>query len=238
MKPVAIVRHFRTEGPGYFAICLERLGLPWRLVCVDTGASIPPDPAAFAGIAFMGGPMSVNDRLPWIDEACALIRRAVASDVPVIGHCLGGQLMAKALGGHVTAAQAKEIGWGEVEVLPGAESERWFGPECRRFTAFHWHGEEFSVPPGATRLAASGLCPNQAFSLGRHFAMQCHVEMTAELVEAWCWSGAEEIAASSGPGVQSAAAMQSELDVRLGQLHALADRIYGRWTQGLARLSS
>lgn len=233
MKPVAIVRHFRTEGPGYFAIYLERLGLPWQLVCIDAGEAIPHDPAAFAGIAFMGGPMSVNDPLPWIDEGCRLIRRAVENEVPVIGHCLGAQLMARALGGQVTAAPAKEIGWGEVDVVPGAESERWFGPDCRHFTAFHWHGEQFSVPPGATRLAASGLCPNQAFSFGKHIGMQCHVEMTAELVASWCCSGALEIASSAGPGVQTAAAMQVQLDARLRQLHALADRIYAHWALGL-----
>ena len=235
MKPVAIVRHFRTEGPGYFAIYLERLGVPWRLVRVDSGEPMPRDISAYSGIAFMGGPMSVNDPLPWIDAACRLIRSAVEREVPVIGHCLGGQLMAKALGSQVTVASAKEIGWGEVEVLPGAEAEHWFGRDCRRFTAFHWHGEQFGVPSGATVLLASPLCPNQAFCLGKHFGMQCHVEMTAELVEAWCWSGADEIAASTGPGVQSADSMQSDLDRRLAGLHVLADRIYARWTEGLVR---
>ena len=235
MKPVVIVRHFRTEGPGYFAIWLERLGVPWRLVQIDLGEPMPRDISAYSGIAFMGGPMSVNDPLPWIDAACRLIRSAVEREVPVIGHCLGGQLMAKALGGRVTAAREKEIGWGEVEVLPGAEAEHWFGADRRRFLAFHWHGEQFSVPPGATRLLASRLAPNQAFCVGKHFGMQCHVEMTAELVEAWCWSGADEIAASPGPGVQSAEAIQSDLDMRLANLHVLADRIYARWSEGLVR---
>ena len=113
MLPVAIFRHSPTEGPGYFAIFLERHGIPWRLVAVDQGAAIPAAAGAFSGLCFMGGPMSVNDPLPWIDQACALIRDADAASIPVIGHCLGGQLMSKALGGQVTKNPVKEIGWGE-----------------------------------------------------------------------------------------------------------------------------
>ncbi len=232
MKPVAIVRHYRTEGPGYFAIYLERCGLPWRLVRVDAGESLPGSAAAIGGLVFMGGPMSVNDDLPWIEPACALVRDCVNKGVPVLGHCLGGQLIAKALGGRVSANRTKEIGWGEVQVAPVQEARDWLG-EGRRHSVFHWHGETFSLPPGAVRVMSSVLCDNQAFALGKHFAMQCHVEMTAELIEAWCHSGMEEIALSPGPGVQSSEAMQSDLAPRLAALHALADRIYGRWVQGL-----
>jgi GMP synthase-like glutamine amidotransferase len=232
MKPVVIVRHYRTEGPGYFAIYLERCGLPWRLVRLDAGDPLPADPSTIGGIAFMGGPMSVNDDLPWIEAACALVRGCVEADVPVLGHCLGSQLMAKALGGRVSANRAKEIGWGEVQVVPVPEARRWLGEE-RTYKVFHWHGETFSLPPGAVRVLSSSLCDNQAFVLGKHFAMQCHVEMTAELIEAWCHSGAEEIAQSPGPGVQSPAAIEHDLSTRLAALHRLADRIYGRWVQGL-----
>jgi GMP synthase-like glutamine amidotransferase len=234
MKPVAIFRHWRTEGPGYFAIYLERCGLPWRLVRLDAGEPVPADPDAFSGLAFMGGPMSVNDRLPWIEHVCALVRRCADADVPVIGHCLGGQLMAKALGARVTANRHREIGWGEVHVSPVDEAAHWLGAEPPAHTVFHWHGETFGLPPGAVRLLGSALCENQAFALGKHFAMQCHVEMTAELIEAWCHSGAEEIASHPGPGVQSAEEMQRDLDTRLAGLHRLADRIYSRWIEGLS----
>src|SRR5262245_55774807 len=114
MKPVAIFRHLAAEGPGHFVTYLTRRNVPWRLVRIDEGEAVPGDPAGFSGLVFMGGPMSANDRLPWIDEILALIRAAVASDVPVLGHCLGAQLMAKALGGEVTRNAVKEIGWGKV----------------------------------------------------------------------------------------------------------------------------
>lgn len=233
MKPVAIIRHHHTEGPGYFATYLERCGLPWTLVTIDAGARVPDDPQLFSGIGLMGGPMSVNDPLPWVEPVLGLIRASVAAGVPVIGHCLGGQLMAKALGGTVTRNPVREIGWGMVKACDSSAARRWFGEDMTTFTAFHWHGETFSVPPGAHALLTSPHCPNQAFGLGRHIAMQCHVEMTAELIESWCYSGAEEIAAHPGPAVQRPEEIQRDLAVRLAGLHRLADRIYARWVEGL-----
>jgi GMP synthase-like glutamine amidotransferase len=234
MKPVAIFRHYPTEGPGYFAIYLERCGLPWQLIRLDAGDPVPADPGRFGGLCFMGGPMSVNDPLPWIDPATELIRRAVDHDVAVIGHCLGGQLMAKALGGVVTANRCREIGWRAVDVATNDEARRWFG-STRRFTGFHWHGETFSLPAGAARVLSSDLCVNQAFVMGKHIAMQCHVEMTCDLIDAWCISGAAEIEAHPGEGVQTVAQIQEDLAARLADLHALADGVYARWVEGVAR---
>ena len=96
-RPVAIFRFSRTEGPAYFAEWLEARGIEWQLVALDEGTPVPVDPRAFAGIAMMGGPMSVNDALPWKAPLSSLLRAAVDSEVPVIGHCLGGQLLAQAL---------------------------------------------------------------------------------------------------------------------------------------------
>jgi GMP synthase-like glutamine amidotransferase len=178
--------------------------------------------------------MSVNDPLPWIEPACGLVRAWVERGVPLLGHCLGGQLMAKALGAQVTRNRSREFGWGEVQIEHAEEARRWFGAGPRH-DVFHWHGETFSLPPGAVRLLSSALCANQAFVLGnRHLALQCHVEMTAELIETWCRSGADEIAAHPGRGVQSVDEMQCALDVRLAALHRLAERIYGQWMKGLA----
>ncbi|MCX8018557.1 MAG: type 1 glutamine amidotransferase, partial [Rhodocyclaceae bacterium] len=171
MKPIAIFRHSPGEGPGYFATFLDRHGLPWQLVCLDAGAAVPPRCEDFSGLCFMGGPMSVNDDLAWIPPVLALIRAAVAADIPVIGHCLGGQLMSKALGGVVTKNPVKEIGWGRVETVDPAAAD-WLGPICE-FEAFHWHGETFSLPAGATRILKSAHCENQAFVMGPHLGLQC-----------------------------------------------------------------
>src|SRR5687768_6482321 len=109
MKPVAIFRHSSTEGPGYLSAYLDEKEIPWQLIRIDAGDAVPGDPRQYAGLVFMGGPMSVNDDLPWIPHSLELIRAAVAANVPCLGHCLGGQLMAKALGGIVSRSPVKEI---------------------------------------------------------------------------------------------------------------------------------
>jgi len=236
MNPVAIFRHFPIEGPRYFATFLESHGIPWQLIRIDAGDAVPSDISAFSGLVFMGGPMSVNDELPWIAPVLALIRAAQMIDMPVLGHCLGGQLMAKALGGMVSRNAIKEIGWGDVTVVDDADAVRWFGHAAPAFRSFHWHGETFSIPPGARRLLSSTHCVHQAFALGNSLGMQCHIEMTAEMIDSWCESGAREIARSSdSPGVQQAAEIKVDLDQRLRGLHAVADGVYARWIEHLRR---
>jgi len=180
--------------------------------------------------------MSVNDELPWISPALALIRAAAVAAVPVLGHCLGGQLMSKALGGSVTRAAVKEIGWGAVDVLENSAAADWFGG-VKSFDSFHWHGETFSIPPGATRVLASPWCENQAFVTGPHLAMQCHVEMTPDLIRAWCqeWGNEVESIARRVPSVQTPAQMSAGLEDKVRALNAVADRLYDRWTGGLRR---
>ena len=234
MNPVAIFRHYVTEGPGYFATYLDRHGLPWTLIKLDEGAAVPADTDRFSGLVFMGGPMSVNDDLQWIAPVLELIRAAVARDVPVLGHCLGGQLMSRALAGQVTRAPVKEIGWGEVQPEDD-RAQAWFGSVRGSFLSFHWHGETFSIPEGATRVLSSPWCQNQAFVLGRHLGLQCHIEMTEDLVRDWCRTGVREIQNANSPAVQSVDAILANLQPRIEALHAVADSVYDRWVQGLDR---
>ncbi|HUP94475.1 MAG TPA: type 1 glutamine amidotransferase [Burkholderiales bacterium] len=233
MKPVAICRYAPHEGPGYFATYLTAHRIPWRLVKIDEG-DVLPELRDISGLGLMGGPMSVNDDLPWIAPMLELIRASVARDVPVIGHCLGGQLMSKALGGNVTRNAVKEIGWGRVDVSATPLASEW--GQSEPFDGYHWHGETFSVPTGAERIWYSAHCENQAFALSNHFAMQCHMEMTEDLIVSWCETGAHEIDVNlaRSPAVQTPQAMRENMDSRLGALHAVADRIYRRWTAGLA----
>ena len=234
MKPVAIFRHSPGEGPGYFATFLQRHSIPHQLVRVDAGEPVPSDPGEFSGLCFMGGPMSVNDPLPWIEPALALIRRAIAADQPVIGHCLGGQLMAKALGGTVTRNPVKEIGWGKVSVREAPQARDWLG-DTSSFLSFHWHGETFSIPQDATPLMASPYCANQGFVIGNSLGMQCHVEMTEAMIRLWNRQWADEVNGNRGPSVQSPQEMYQDMDIRLENLHAVADRLYTRWMAGLKR---
>jgi GMP synthase-like glutamine amidotransferase len=234
MKPIAIVRFAPHEGPGYFATYLSQHSLSWRLIRLDEGEDVPAVDS-IAGVGLMGGPMSVNDELAWIAPVLDLVRESVTRDIPVIGHCLGGQLMAKALGGRVSSNAVKEIGWGRIDAADTRVAAEW-GPR-QPFLGYHWHGETFSVPAGAEPVWSSAHCANQAFALGNHFAMQCHVEMTEELIESWCRTGAREIEESldRSPAVQTPDEMRDDMAARLDALHRVADRVYDRWTRALAK---
>ena len=235
MRPIAIFRFSETEGPAHFAEWLDRARLPWRLIAVDAGDPIPEDPREFAGIGMMGGPMSVTDALAWIDPLSRLLRDAVAAKIPVIGHCLGGQLLAQALGARVQRTQTPEIGWIDVETTDAAAREAWFGGHAR-FTPFQWHYDVFDLPAGATRVLTNRFNPNQAYVIDdRHIGFQCHIEMTDDLVLTWCRTGADEIAMPSTPPRQSRDDILRELPQRLAALQAVAGGVYARWVQQLAR---
>jgi GMP synthase-like glutamine amidotransferase len=237
MKPVAIFRHSPTEGPGYFAIFLEQQGIPWRLIAIDEGQTVPTTADDYSGLCFMGGPMSVNDPLPWIDPVCALIHDAVARNIPVIGHCLGGQLISKALGGQVTKNPVKEIGWGAALAEDHAIARHWLGELAGKAgTVFQWHGETFSIPPGATRLLANGYCANQMYVRGPHLGMQCHVEMTPEMIATWCEQWADEaLSVADQPSAQKPEQMLGELGERLPVMRQLSEQLYSVWISGLQR---
>lgn len=231
MKYVAIFRHARTEGPGYLAEYLDHRAIPWRLLRIDEGESVPASPEGFSGLVFMGGPMSVNDDLPWIPSVLKLIRAAVGVQVPVLGHCLGGQLMARALGGKVDRNPVKEIGWGRCEVSDDPVARQWFG-DLRAFDPFHWHGETFSLPEGAARILSSPYCENQAFALGPHLGLQCHVEMTEAMIRIWNRGWTRENAAPS-PSVQRPEEMYERMAERIAAMRVVTDRLYARWVAGL-----
>ena len=235
MNPIAIFRHAASEGPGYFSDFLHARNVPWTLIAIDAGEAVPLTASAYSGLVFMGGPMSVNDDLPWIPAVLALIREAVALDIPVLGHCLGGQLISKALGGIVSKNPHKEIGWGEVRISDNTIAREWFS-DSKKFNAFHWHGETFSLPQGATLLLSSAACAHQAYAIGKHLAMQCHVEITAAMIEEWCAIGAQEIASARSDYVQSAAEIQRLTPQYLADLHKIAACLYTKWLAGALNL--
>jgi GMP synthase-like glutamine amidotransferase len=237
MRPIAIFRFSPTEGPAYFSEWLDARAIPWRLVPLDAGASVPADPEAFAGIGMMGGPMSAYDDLAWNAPLSALLRRAVDAGIPVIGHCLGGQLLARALGATVARAPVAEFGWVGVDVCDVAARNDWFGGRAA-FETFQWHYDAFDLPQRATRVLTNAFNAQQAYVIDDlHIGLQCHIEMTQPLVESWLATGAHELPERSSPAAQSAADIRSALDARVAALHAIADDVYARWARGLARKS-
>jgi len=234
MKPIVVLRHWPSEGPGYLAEFLDQLKLPWSLIAIDQGATIPPTLENIAALVFMGGPMSVNDSLPWIEQEINLIRQARKIGMPVLGHCLGGQLIAKALGGIVRRNSVREIGWLPVSKINHSASEDWLSGLPSSFNVFHWHGETFSLPQGANLILSSPACHHQGFVLDNILALQCHLEMTEELVNIWAVDNSEELAIPSAT-VQSATQMLINIEPRITELHDIARRIYTRWLRPLLK---
>jgi len=232
MRPLTIFRHIACEGPAYLAEVLDRHAIPWRLVRIDEDEPVPDSLADSSGLVFMGGPMSVNDPLPWIEQELALIHRAQAENMPVLGHCLGGQLICKALGGTISANTVKEIGWHSVRKCNTPAAEKWLADLPDETTLFHWHGETFSIPDGAEVILESEHCPHQAFAIGNTLALQCHVEMMPPMVTEWAALYAHELQETSTT-VQSAEQMTTNLSARILEAQQVADIIYERWLSPL-----
>jgi len=233
IKPVIVFKNVSHEGPGYLGDFLTQQNIPWIIVNTNEVDSLPSSILGYSGVVIMGGPMSANDNLPWISVLLDLILEAKSADIPLLGHCLGGQLISKAFGGLVVANSVREIGWGEVAVVQNENGRHWFGDiEC--FNSFHWHGETFSLPDGAMHLLSSENCQNQAYSLGKHLAFQCHIEVNVEMVRSWCEFGVDELAAYAGsPSVQQAEDMQLNLPLHCFFLNKVAKQVYGQWIKGL-----
>jgi GMP synthase-like glutamine amidotransferase len=241
MKPIAILQHEAGVTAGHFAQWLQSRGLASQLIEIDRGARVPAAAIDYAGLCSLGGNMSVNDALPWIDDELALLRDAVARGVPVIGHCLGGQLLARALGAPVRRHALKEMGWLPVLVDDPVLAQEWFGVTNGPLELFHWHGDAFELPPGARRILSSPLTANQAYVIERegigHIGMQFHIEMTPELVRSWAQDPAaeaevaEERARTGGPGVQSPTEMLRNVESRSAAMQPLAWHLYDRWAR-------
>jgi GMP synthase-like glutamine amidotransferase len=232
MKPLTIFRHIACEGPGYLDNVLKRYSIPYRLVKIDLNESLPRGIEETSGLVFMGGPMSVNDPLPWISQELALIQAAQACGMPVLGHCLGGQLISKALGGTVSANAVKEIGWHPVRKSSTAAAADWLADLPQASTLFHWHGEMFSIPQGAEVVLENDNCAHQGFTIGNTLALQCHVEMTASMVAEWALLYRDELE-NAASTVQSAEEMTANLDARIAAAQRVADSLYRRWLRPL-----
>lgn len=228
-RPIGIIQFSLTEEPGFLADYLHARQIPFVVHRLDLGEPVPTKAGTYSGIAMLGGPMSVNETLPWTASLVALVAQAFANSVPMFGHCLGGQFMAKSLGARITDAPVWEVGWGRADVLPVPEASGWFG-DIRSFDAFHWHNETFSIPDGAVNILSTRYCANQAFVLGPHIGMQCHMEMTKALVELWVATGKDTLARSgSMPSIQSMDALIADLDAQVVALQAVTTRLYDRW---------
>lgn len=233
MKPVRIFRHMACEGAGYLGEILEQRGIAAQIVCIDEGHTVPTSLEDISGLVFMGGSMSVNDPLDWVADELKLICAARREGLPMLGVCLGGQLLSKALGATVSRGEnGQEIGWHTVRRIESDVAASWLGNLPEENMAFHWHGETFSLPEGAVQLLASQCYDNQAWVSGNILALQCHPEMTADMVSEWASVNTTDIA-QGGACNQSAGEITRQLDERIAALHQLAGTLFNSWIDRL-----
>jgi GMP synthase-like glutamine amidotransferase len=168
--------------------------------------------------------MSVNDPLPWLAEEQRLILEAIERNQPVLGVCLGAQVIAKTLGAQVRRNPVKEIGWFDIRMTAAAQNDRLFAGLAGEETVFHWHGETFDLPPGAVLLASSQACVNQAFRVGAAvYGLQFHLEVTPGMIADWCTQDL-----NSGDVRELSAPLDPERNQ--ARLAELADLVFGRWS--------
>lgn len=229
---VLAVQHVAVEPPGAIEAAVRAAGLAFSVVRVDRGEPVPRSADGLGGLVVMGGPMGVRDagRLPHLGDELRLLESALARGIPVLGVCLGSQLLAAALGATVERGPRPEIGWYPVTLEPAALEDPLFGPLPRRLAALHWHGDSFALPRGAVQLARSELTPCQAFRHGRAYGLLFHLEADAAQLEAMTLDLGEEL--------EEAGVAEDQL-LRGARLHLAEARrlglgLFGRWA-GLAK---
>ena len=233
MKSVAIIQNDASDGPSFFATWLATQRIPFEVFRMCDGSDLPERITDHSGLCLLGGPMSANDDLPYFAALLEQIREAIERDIAIIGHCLGGQLLSRALGGTVQASEHVEIGWSNLEPIH-ADAADWFGSELP-LQLFQWHSESFSIPAVATPLLRSAHCVNQAYVVrNKHLGMQFHCEVDETKVREWLELGAQEMRSCVSPGVQQKADILRNLAAALERSQRIASHIYARWAQGLA----
>jgi len=230
-KPVLILQQMVCEPAGLLADVLHEQGWPVETVLAQE-QPVPELLNGYAGLIVMGGPMSANDvHLDFIAAELALLKRAIAADFPVMGVCLGAQLLAKAADADIYQADERELGWYSLYPMANAADDPLFRHLGNEIGVFQWHGETFTLPAEATLLASCRNVPNQAFRLGScQYGLQFHVEVDESIIRDWVGICDDERAHLGPEGVR---AMLAETPSRTGPAHAFCRAITTAWADML-----
>ncbi len=222
--------HSKTETMGLLGDLLKEKKLPYRETHLFTGDGLPRDTHHLQGLIVMGGPMNVDeiDKYPFLFEEVRLIEKMISESKPVLGICLGAQLIAKALGSNVYPNKHKEVGWHSIEFTENAAADPVFSSSPRSLKVLHWHGDTFDLPQGAVHLARSSRCENQAYRWGATtYGLQFHLEVTTSMVTSWTHSsdGINDIKSAG----EKADAILNETASAFGELESHARRIFSNY---------
>ncbi|HXG07041.1 MAG TPA: type 1 glutamine amidotransferase [Nitrososphaera sp.] len=183
MSKILSIRNIACETLGTLEQLFRSDGFEIEEVIAQEEA-VPNSSKGYAAIVILGGPMAVYDNLPYLQKEQDLINEAIRANTPVLGICLGSQLVAQAAGGKVYKGNKKEIGWGSVYVTPASSNDIFKGVTEKTIRVFHWHGDTYDLPPKAKMLAYSDLYP-QAFRIGSAVGIQFHLEVDRHMIESW-----------------------------------------------------
>ena len=231
---VLVLQHAAPEHPGLITEALRSAGVVTDVRQTHHGQPAPPSLAGYSGLVIMGGPQSVyeEDRYLYLRDEKRLAREALDVGAPVLGVCLGSQIIAEALGSSVRPGPAPEIGWRPVRRAPNAAADLVLSRLPETFTPLHWHGDVYDLPPGAIPAGASDMTPVQGFSYGDAVhALLFHLEMTQEQVQAM----AEEFPDDVHRGGLEPAALLAETPRRIAALEGIARDVFGAWAGLLSR---
>ncbi|MGA7814311.1 glutamine amidotransferase [Caballeronia sp.] len=222
-REVLAIRHVYFEDLGSLELVLGDRGQLVRYLDVGRARIDAPDPLGTSLMVVLGGPIGAHDEalFPHLTPLLAMLEKRIAAGLPTIGICLGAQLIARALGARVYRAKQKELGWKALTLTDSgrASALRHFEADGRATPVLHWHGDTFDLPDGATRLAFTDACENQAFAWGDHvLGLQCHPEILVDRFESWLVAYSAEVgesptdvltlraeASRHGPGLERAA---------------------------------
>jgi len=228
MPNIYALQHVAAEPLGIIGDALEAGRIGVEYVHVFAGTPVPGDMTGAAGLVVMGGPMGVYEQAeyPFLSQEIRLIEAALKAEKPVLGVCLGSQLIASALGAEVKKGDHKEIGWFPVALTEAAYTDRLFSEVERAFTAYHWHGDVFDLPGGAASLASSAQTQCQAFVYGDcAYGLLFHLEATHKIVEDMVCGFAGELDEEKVDGAEIIAKTRKHLP----QLQRLGGPVFQRW---------
>src|SRR5260370_22763762 len=238
MAKIYVLQHHPVENLGTIADALEGNALAWQYVRVNEGQPVPANMKGAGGLIVMGGPMGVHqaDRYPWLRDEMRLIEDAMKSNLPVLGVCLGAQILAAALGAKVDRSPSgKEIGWHLIRLSDSAKDDRLMRDLPVTMTPFHWHGDIFDLPLGATSVASSDKTPCQAFRHGdKTYGFQFHFEVTGEGGAAMAGAFSKELVREH----IAADRMVADADEFLPPLEKISATVFTRWASPITGMSS